>query len=81
MRTQQCSGHWVRKLPVVLVLQREPGARSLRRVSVKWEVLMETQLGMHPFCPWRVRESTRKVACVVAFEVGIYQLAPVSRSA
>lgn len=80
MCTKQCPGHWVHKLPIVLDLQREPGSRGLRRVLVKWEVLRETQLAVHQSCPWRVRERTRKVACVVTFEAGIYQLTLISRS-
>lgn len=80
MCTEQCPGHWVHKLPIVLDLQKEPGSRGLHRVVVKWELLRETQLEVHQSCPWRVRESTRRVACVVAFDVGIFQLALISRS-
>lgn len=71
---------WFPTLPIVPDLQPETGSRSLYHIVVKWEVLKETQLAVHQICPWRVRESTRKLACVVAFEVGIYKPAQVSRS-
>lgn len=58
--TKQCAGCWVHKLPIVLDLQREPESRSLHHVLVKWEVLTETQLVVHQFCPRGVRESTER---------------------